>query len=99
MVTFAVHRTDLGGAARLGRLGTPHGEIDTPAFMPVGSIGAVKGIEPSDLQAMGFGLILNNAYHLYLRPGHELIAEMGGLHRFTSWPGAIQQVRITPQKN
>ncbi len=89
MVTFAVHRTDLGGAARLGRLGTPHGEIDTPAFMPVGSIGAVKGIEPSDLQAMGFGLILNNAYHLYLRPGHELIAEMGGLHGFTSWPGAI----------
>ncbi len=89
MVTFAVRRTDLGQGARVGRLGTPHGEIDTPAFMPVGSLGAVKGVESSDLQAMGFGLILNNAYHLYLRPGHELIAEMGGLHRFTSWPGAI----------
>lgn len=57
--------------------------------MPVGSLGAVRGIEPDDLQALGYGLILNNAYHLYLRPGHEIVAAMGGLHAFTSWPGAI----------
>jgi queuine tRNA-ribosyltransferase len=57
--------------------------------MPVGSLGAVKGIEPDDLQAFGFQLILNNAYHLYLRPGHETVAAMGGLHAFTAWPGAI----------
>ena len=78
-----------GGLGRLGTLTTAHGVIETPAFMPVGSLGAVKGIDPVDLQAMGFKLILNNAYHLYLRPGHEVIAEMGGLHAFTAWPGAI----------
>lgn len=58
-------------------------------FMPVGTLGPVKGIGPDDLRDCGFGLMLNNAYHLYLRPGHELIAEMGGLHQFTGWPGAI----------
>lgn len=89
MTALTLLQTDLGGTARRGRLATAHGEIDTPAFMPVGSIGAVKGIEPSDLQGMGIRMILNNAYHLYLRPGHEVIAEMGGLHAFTSWPGAI----------
>jgi queuine tRNA-ribosyltransferase len=57
--------------------------------MPVGSLGPVKGIEPAELQAMGYGLMLNNAYHLSLRPGHEAIAEMGGLHRFLAWSGAI----------
>lgn len=89
MIDFVVRKTDLGGAARLGTLTTARGSIETPAFMPVGSLGAVKGIEPDDLQTLGYGLILNNAYHLYLRPGHELIAAMGGLHKFTSWPGAI----------
>ncbi|MFQ5991533.1 MAG: tRNA guanosine(34) transglycosylase Tgt [Nitrospiraceae bacterium] len=89
MLQFSVHRTIDGGLARLGALTTAHGVIETPAFMPVGSLGAVKGIDPVDLQAMGFKLILNNAYHLYLRPGHEVIAEMGGLHAFTAWPGAI----------
>jgi queuine tRNA-ribosyltransferase len=68
---------------------TPHGTIATPAFMPVGSLGPVKGIEPNELQAMGYGLILNNAYHLFLRPGHEVIAGLGGLHTFNAWPGAI----------
>jgi queuine tRNA-ribosyltransferase len=89
MIQFIVRRTDLGGAARLGMLTTAHGTIETPAFMPVGSLGAVKGIEADDLRGLGYGLILNNAYHLYLRPGHEVVATMGGLHPFTSWSGAI----------
>jgi queuine tRNA-ribosyltransferase len=89
MINFVVRKTDLGGAARLGTLTTAHGTIETPAFMPVGSLGAVKGVEADDLRGLGYGLILNNAYHLYLRPGHEVVATMGGLHRFTSWPGAI----------
>ncbi|WP_447984432.1 tRNA guanosine(34) transglycosylase Tgt [Nitrospira sp. Nam74] len=89
MIEFIVRKTDLGGAARLGTLTTAHGTIETPAFMPVGSLGAVKGIEADDLRGLGYGLILNNAYHLYLRPGHEVVATMGGLHTFTSWPGAI----------
>src|SRR6059058_1680104 len=86
---FLVRQTDLGGLARLGRLSTAHGEIDTPAFMPVGSLGPVKGVDAEDLQALGFRLILNNAYHLSLRPGHEAVAQLGGLHAFLSWPGAI----------
>ncbi|MBI4401053.1 MAG: tRNA guanosine(34) transglycosylase Tgt [Nitrospirae bacterium] len=89
MLDFWVRRTDSGTQARLGTLSTAHGDVDTPAFMPVGSLGAVKGIDPVDLQALGFRLILNNAYHLYLRPGHEVVAELGGLHAFASWPGAI----------
>lgn len=89
MIEFIVRKTDLGGVARLGTLTTAHGTIETPAFMPVGSLGAVKGIEADDLRSLGYGLILNNAYHLYLRPGHEVVATMGGLHAFTSWPGAI----------
>ena len=89
MIDFAVIRTDMGGRARLGRLTTRRGAIATPAFMPVGSLGTVKGVDPDDLRSLGFGLILNNAYHLYLRPGHRVIADMGGLHAFTGWSGAI----------
>ena len=89
MFEFSVRQTDLGGQARLGTITTVHGKIEAPAFIPVGSLGAVKGIDTCDLQALGFQLILNNAYHLYLRPGHEVVAAMGGLHAFTSWPGAI----------
>jgi queuine tRNA-ribosyltransferase len=89
MIQFTVRKMDMGGHARLGTLTTGRGSVETPAFMPVGSLGAVKGLEAADLQRLGFGLILNNAYHLYLRPGHEAIAELGGLHKFTSWPGAI----------
>jgi queuine tRNA-ribosyltransferase len=89
VIEFVVHTTDRGGLARLGLLTTRRGRIETPVFMPVGSLGAVKGIEAEDLIALGYGLILNNAYHLYLRPGHELIAGMGGLHRFASWPHSI----------
>lgn len=89
MLGFVVKRQDLCGRARVGTLVTAHGAVETPAFMPVGSLGAVKGVEAGDLQALGFRLILNNAYHLYLRPGHETVAAMGGLHAFTGWPGSI----------
>lgn len=89
MLEFSVEETDLGGRARVGTLTTRRGIIETPAFMPVGSLGAVKGVEPDDLQSLGFPLILGNAYHLYLRPGHEVIADLGGLHAFISWPDAI----------
>ncbi|HEY7090024.1 MAG TPA: tRNA guanosine(34) transglycosylase Tgt [Tepidisphaeraceae bacterium] len=88
-MNFSVEQTDRGTGARLGMLTTAHGVIETPAFMPVGTLGPVKGIDPYDLEQLGFRLMLNNAYHLCLRPGHKIIAEMGGLHRFTGWPGAI----------
>ena len=86
---FSVGQTDRLTRARLGMLTTAHGRIETPAFMPVGTLGPVKGLDPEDLEQLGFRLMLNNAYHLYLRPGHKVVAEMGGLHRFTGWPGAI----------
>ncbi|GJL56842.1 MAG: queuine tRNA-ribosyltransferase [Nitrospirales bacterium] len=86
---FTVQQHDATMPARAGMLKTVHGTIETPAFMPVGSLGTVKGIDPDELQSCGYGLILGNAYHLYLRPGHTLIAEQGGLHRFMQWPGAI----------
>lgn len=89
MFEFTLRRTDANGGVRLGTLTTAHGTIETPAFMPVGSLGAVKGIGPEDLERLGFGLILNNAYHLYLRPGHRVVEELGGLHAFTGWSGAI----------
>lgn len=89
MMEFHLKTSDLNGRARRGTLHTLHGAIETPAFMPVGSLAAVKGIDATELQTMGFGLILANAYHLFLRPGHELVAELGGLHRFMGWPGAI----------
>ncbi len=86
---YQVQQSDRHSKGRIGLLETAHGEINTPAFMPVGSLGPVKGLQPEDLQSLGFGLILNNAYHLYLRPGHQIVAEMGGLHAFTGWSGAI----------
>lgn len=86
---FTVLASDLGGRARRGALATAHGLVQTPCFMPVGSLGAVKGLAPDELQGLGFGLVLNNAYHLSLRPGAELVASLGGLHAFTGWPGAI----------
>jgi queuine tRNA-ribosyltransferase len=89
MVKFELLQTASDGNARRGLLTTVRTKVDTPAFMPVGSLGAVKGIDPRDLLDLGFRLILNNAYHLYLRPGHDVVAELGGLHAFTSWPGAI----------
>ena len=85
---FEVLAVDPTGA-RLGRLTTPHGVIDTPAFMPVGTAATVKGQTQQDLENLGVQILLSNTYHLYLRPGHELIRKLGGLHQFMSWPGAI----------
>jgi queuine tRNA-ribosyltransferase len=85
---FEVLATDPTGA-RLGRLTTPHGVIDTPAFMPVGTAATVKGQTQQDLEDLGVQILLSNTYHLYLRPGHEVIRKLGGLHKFMSWPGAI----------
>jgi queuine tRNA-ribosyltransferase len=84
--TFRATRT---GLARLGRLSTPHGEIDTPQFMPVGTQATVKSLTPGDLRAAGVQVILANTYHLSLRPGHERIARLGGLHRFMGWDAPI----------
>jgi queuine tRNA-ribosyltransferase len=75
--------------ARLGKLHTPHGVVDTPVFMPVGTQATVKTITPEEIREIGAGLILSNTYHLFLRPGQELIREAGGLHRFMNWDGAI----------
>src|SRR6202795_5063839 len=86
--SFEVLKTDPTGA-RLGRLTTPHGVVDTPAFMPVGTAGTVKGLTQQALGELGVQILLGNTYHLYLRPGHERIRRLGGLHRFMSWPGAI----------
>ncbi|HEX3015706.1 MAG TPA: tRNA guanosine(34) transglycosylase Tgt [Desulfobacteria bacterium] len=75
--------------ARLGKLHTPHGVIDTPVFMPVGTQATVKAMTPEELKEIGAQIILSNTYHLFLRPGHELIADAGGLHRFMHWDGPI----------
>jgi queuine tRNA-ribosyltransferase len=85
---FEVLATDPSGA-RLGRLTTPHGVIETPAFMPVGTAATVKGQTQEDLEELCVQILLSNTYHLFLRPGHELIRQMGGLHRFMSWPHPI----------
>ena len=77
------------GAARTGTFVTPHGPVATPAFMPVGTLATVKALDPDDLRAAGAGMILANAYHLHLRPGDELVRDMGGLHTFMQWPGPI----------
>ena len=85
---FEIVKVDPSGA-RLGRLTTAHGTIETPAFMPVGTTGTVKAMTQESLEEMQVGLLLANTYHLYLRPGHELIRRMGGLHRFMAWRGGI----------
>lgn len=77
------------GFARAGQVTTAHGSFETPAFMPVATQGAVKGINPSQLRELGAQIVLSNTYHLHLRPGDELIRDMGGLHRFMSWDGPI----------
>ncbi|HEX2141246.1 MAG TPA: tRNA guanosine(34) transglycosylase Tgt [Candidatus Limnocylindria bacterium] len=87
-VEFTFRPTRIG-RARLGRLVTPHGAIDTPQFMPVGTQATVKALTPADLRAAGTQVILGNTYHLSLRPGHERIARLGGLHRFMGWDGPI----------
>jgi queuine tRNA-ribosyltransferase len=86
---FTVIRKDQATKARLGRLVTAHGEVETPCFMPVGTQGTVKAILPRDLKEMGCQILLGNTYHLYLRPGHDLIRQLGGLHKFMGWNGPI----------
>lgn len=86
---FTLLHTDTSSHARLGRIVTPHGDIATPAFAPVGTQATVKALDPRDLHELGAELILSNTYHLYLRPGAEVVAEMGGLHRFMNWDGPI----------
>jgi queuine tRNA-ribosyltransferase len=86
--SFAVSKTNATGARR-GTLSTPHGEIETPAFMPVGTSATVKALRHEALEELGASIILANTYHLYLRPGPELIRKLGGLHEFMAWPGAI----------
>ncbi len=86
---FTVLKKDANTKARLGRLVTSHGVVETPCFMPVGTQGTVKAVLPRDLRELGCQILLGNTYHLYLRPGHELIRQLGGLHRFMSWDGPI----------
>jgi queuine tRNA-ribosyltransferase len=87
MSLFDVTATD--GAARAGVLRTAHGEVKTPVFMPVGTKATVKTLMPAEVRALGAQILLGNSYHLYFRPGDELIAELGGLHRFMAWDGPI----------
>src|SRR5690242_17932277 len=86
---FTVLQKDLDSQARLGRLLTAHGEVETPCFMPVGTQGTVKAMLPRDLREIGCQILLGNTYHLYLRPGHETIRSLGGLHKFMSWDRSI----------
>src|SRR3954454_23550251 len=87
MSAFEITATD--GAARAGVLRTAHGEVPTPAFMPVGTKGTVKGVDPDELRALGARMILGNTYHLHFRPGEDLVEELGGLHAFSGWDGPI----------
>src|SRR3984957_19328154 len=86
-IRFTVTHTD--GAARAGLLETPHGPVETPIFMPVGTRATVKGVAPDHLEATGARIVLGNTYLLTLRPGDELIRDLGGLHRFMGWNGPI----------
>ena len=86
---FTILKKDVASNARLGRLITTHGEVETPCFMPVGTQGTVKAMLPRDLRDIGCQILLGNTYHLYLRPGHEVIRALGGLHRFMGWDGPI----------
>ncbi len=87
MFDFTLHATE--GAARTGTFTTPHGDVKTPVFMPVGTSGSVNGVSPEEVEGTGASMILANTYHLYLRPGHELVRELGGIHEFMRWDGPI----------
>ncbi|MDH3270707.1 MAG: tRNA guanosine(34) transglycosylase Tgt [Gemmatimonadota bacterium] len=86
---FTYHHTATCGAARTGTFSTPHGDVRTPAFMPVGTAGTVKGLIMEEVERLGADMVLANTYHLYLRPGHELVRRLGGLHDFMRWDGPI----------
>lgn len=88
-VTYELIKKSDETDARLGKLHTPHGDIDTPVFMPVGTQATVKAMTPEELKEIGAGIILSNTYHLYMRPGEELVKKAGGLHKFMNWDRAI----------
>jgi queuine tRNA-ribosyltransferase len=88
-MSFSFEIEATAGAARAGVFVTPHGPVETPAFMPVGTLATVKALDPDDLVQMGASMILGNAYHLHLRPGDDVVREMGGLHRFMHWDRPI----------
>src|SRR5690242_13181710 len=88
-MAFSFTLTATDGAARAGVMTTPHGEVRTPAFMPVGTQGVVKGMTVRTLQDAGATIVLGNTYHLWLRPGAALVARRGGLHRFSGWTGPM----------
>ena len=87
LFAFAIEATN--GSARAGALRTPHGEVPTPAFLPVGTLGSVKALDPQDLVAIRTRIVLANAYHLYLRPGVDVVERLGGLHGFMGWQGPM----------
>ncbi|NLM98275.1 MAG: tRNA-guanine transglycosylase, partial [Halanaerobiaceae bacterium] len=88
-LTYELLKRDKNTGARLGKIKTPHGMIDTPVFMPVGTQATVKSMTPEELKEIGAQIILSNTYHLFLRPGSKLIAEAGGLHKFMHWDRPI----------
>src|SRR3954447_9124635 len=87
LLKFTLHATD--DRARLGQINTPHGPVHTPVFMPVGTQGTVKGLTPEQVRAVGAQILLGNTYHLALRPGDDVVAELGGLHQFMGWDRPI----------
>ena len=87
--SFEVINTTESGRARAGRMTTPHGVVETPVFMPVGTRGTVKAMTPAELREVGTQIVLGNTFHLMLRPGSEVIRDLGGLHRFMNWPGPL----------
>ena len=89
MTSFSFQCCATDGRARVGRLTTAHGGVDTPAFMPVGTAGTIKGMLPNNVAATGAQMILGNTYHLMLRPGADRVERLGGLHRMMNWPGPI----------
>src|SRR5664279_3470251 len=89
MVSIRLQIEATRGCARAGKLITPHGEVETPVFMPVGTLASVKGISQDVLEELGVQILLSNTYHLYLRPGVETVRNLGGLHRFMAWDRAI----------
>src|SRR5437879_6494835 len=87
--SYSLEHVDSATGARVGRWRTPHGTIETPAFMPVGTVASVKGLTPDQLRQAGVEIVLANTYHLALRPGPDVVAELGGLHHFMGWDGPI----------
>ncbi|MGM0524488.1 MAG: tRNA guanosine(34) transglycosylase Tgt, partial [Bacillota bacterium] len=88
-IRYELIKTCKQTGARLGRVHTPHGSFETPVFMPVGTLATVKTMSPEELTDIGAGIILSNTYHLWLRPGEDIIEEAGGLHKFMNWDGSI----------